>query len=239
MTRGLNKNNIKRVIYSLKESPKTFNELKKTGVPERSLARILKEYLPDWGLVYKDENNYYNWYENVRTYENENDYKLALNHSKRLVLSSLGNKRYDKTDPFLMLDTLAFLDKDPLLNNDDVNFLRHLETGYIDAYKFLMEYRKLLDEMGFRDLEEYGLPLFGKFNHDFESPDELIQVAASIRVGYSMMSNYYSDYDQNKIKRLLFLRDLLVGRIYSIVNGVKHNIPLRGHCSYCPNIKIR
>jgi len=93
--------------------------------------------------------------------------------------------------------------------------------------------------MGFRDHEEHELPLFGEFNHDFDYPDELVQIAASIRVGYSMMSNYYSGYDQNKIKRLFFLRDLLVEKIYSIVNSVKHNITLKGNCTYCPQIKIR
>jgi len=139
-----------------------------------------------------------------------------------------------------MLDTLAFLDKDPLPNNDDFNFLRHLETGYIEEYKRLMEYRELLDEMGFRENEKHWLPVFlGNFNHGFDSPDELVQIVASIRAGNSMMSNNYSDYDQNKIKRLFFLRDLLVGRIYSIVNSVKHNIPLKGHCTYCPKIKIK
>ena len=54
MGRGLNTKQIKNVIDFLKVKPATWTELKTLEIPDNSLARILKEYLRYWGLVYYD-----------------------------------------------------------------------------------------------------------------------------------------------------------------------------------------
>jgi len=240
--RGLDARNIKKVIDALMQSPKSYSQLLLLGIPERSLSRILKEYLSPWGLALKGEKGKWHWFEFIRKFENKNDYELALNHSKRLVLSSpTDNLRYDAMEPFLAIDTLLYLEKlEGIKNIDDVSFLRHLKTGYSDTYQLIIDCRELLDEFNYfrkRDINYGGLPL-SHLRHDFDTLDEQIQFLASYGEDFIMIPPYYSNYDKDKIERFFGLRARLLGEIYSIVNGVKHNIPLKGLCDYCPKIKI-
>ncbi len=238
LRRGLNRESIKKVIDAIKESPKNWTELKEENIPDKSLQRILKEYLSYWGLITQDEYGRWCWYEDIRTFDTRHEYELALYHSRRIVLSSEGNIRYDEIDPFLTLDTLAILDKKLLSNDDDKKFLDHLKTGYPETYETLMAYREKLNQVGFFTKEEVSKPYLGSLDYDFESPAERVQIAASFRTGLTEISEWYSNYDQEKIAELFNMRDLLVGRIYSIINSVSHNIPLKGHCDYCPRIRI-
>jgi len=92
--------------------------------------------------------------------------------------------------------------------------------------------------MGFSTREQVGKPYLGPLDYDFESPAEKVQIMASFRAGLTEIPEWYSDYNQVQITEIFNLRDLLVGRIYSLINSVRHSIPLRGHCGYCPKINI-
>lgn len=48
----------------------------------------------------------------------------------------------------------------------------------------------------------------------------------------------YSPKERKQVKEFQDLRDLLVGKISSIVNDVRHFIPLQGFCDCCPHRRI-
>jgi len=48
----------------------------------------------------------------------------------------------------------------------------------------------------------------------------------------------YSPQERKRAKELLDLRDLLVGKIYAIINEVRNGSPLRGNCDSCPDRRI-
>lgn len=75
---------MKPVIQALREGKKTWTELLKLGVPEKTLHRILTDYLMYWNLVRKD-GRYWVWYENVKVFDSKHDYDLALEHSRKLL----------------------------------------------------------------------------------------------------------------------------------------------------------
>jgi hypothetical protein len=54
------------------EGKKTWTDLEKLGVPEKTLGRILKDYLEEWGLVRK-EGEYWVWYDQTRIFQSKAD----------------------------------------------------------------------------------------------------------------------------------------------------------------------
>jgi hypothetical protein len=87
--------------------------------------------------------------------------------------------------------------------------------------------------------------------YDGETSEELVAHAALLKdkISSKDQRSYFS-YDaeyplgheivikSKELKEIYNLRDMLIGRIYSIVNDVRNGIPLMGYCDHCPTRKI-
>jgi len=135
--RPLGKVAIRKVIESLREGPKSWGELKKLGIKERALSRILTEYLGYWGLVEKTEEGDWIWYEYKRTYDSEREYELAFEHSGKLI------EGLDLIPVAVDLGDFFRKSQYGLKGKRKANlaeaFRLHLKTGYPEAYERMIE----------------------------------------------------------------------------------------------------
>jgi len=251
---------MKTVIQALKEGNKTYTELLKLGVPEKTLDRILKDYLEYFGLAWKD-GVYWVWYENKKVFQSKHDYDIALKHSRYLTLSTSDKQRLDQSNPYLALDLLVYHDKENR-DVDDQCLFQHIKTGYYEVYSLLQKYRKIMDARGYSEHPHFP-KLHSHFEFTHRSPWEMVAEVALLQdeekrerhvegeiAGDEYM--YSSDLkerglpekplcspeERKRAKELLDLRDLLVGKIYAIVNEVRNGIPLQGYCDSCPDRRV-
>lgn len=86
MARELSAENIKKVIDVVRKKRLPSPELEKeTGISERTLRRILRDYLSYWKLVAQDKDGNWAWYETTRAYATKIDLEIALEHSLKLI----------------------------------------------------------------------------------------------------------------------------------------------------------
>ena len=129
MGRGINKKNVKTVMDALKDGRKTWTELKSLGIPERSLSRILTNYLEYWGLAFKD-GQYWAWHVEKMDVESPVMEEFALEHSKLMI------KRFnDNMNRYAILELLVFHhDKD----SHEECLYSHLKTGYLECIEAVL-----------------------------------------------------------------------------------------------------
>ncbi len=228
----------------------------------RTVQNYLKELVELGDVDYNKEYNRYEKADAKKTYRSIQDYNLALEHSRNLLLSSKGKMRLDQTDPFLSLDQLVFSDTMNPRDVDDECLLQHLRTGYWETYSLVLKYRESMEKSGWSSSD--SLPkLLGTLEVEGVTPMEMVSRAISLRdkqvreddaegqvatieAMYSLQLKekgrepkpLYSAQQRRELKELYDLRDLLVGRIYSLVNDVRNGIPLEGYCEFCPDRKI-
>jgi len=254
------------IMDKLRERPMPFAEIEQlvcksqtNRIGNRSVQNYLAE-LVALGLVdYNSGTRLYGWTENRVEFRSKHDYDIALKHSKNLVLTSSERQGLDHTNPCLALDLLVF---EPDRDIDYQCLVQHLQTGYFQGiYKLMERYHQLMDETGLSEIP--GFPkLFSTgtswdenshmagvveniSNRDFEEilaneiPTRgnmlLIDVNSAV-IGSS--SPNIKQVHKVKYKEIVDLRDLLVGRIYSVVNDVIQGAPLQGFCDHCPHRKI-
>lgn len=193
-------------------------------------------------------------------FESKHDYQIALSHSKNLLFSSEreNTQRFDQTNPYLAVDCLVYeSEKDA----DDFATLQHLKTGYSEIYEALQQYRKLMDETGLS--KRTCLPKLGdgmNFDGDNEHFLEFVHglprlpsresIPATLPMviddefiefesGTLGRDDVIARVSASKVKKILNLRDLLVGKIYGyVMNAVRNGTPLKGCCDFCPNREI-
>jgi hypothetical protein len=153
---------------------------------------------------------------------------------------------------------------DPQLSDDldDQHLIQHIRTGYYDVYLLMQKYHQIMDEMGFSKI-----PHFPKLDSQFEfqgsSAMGVVSKAAmlgDISVREAHVENViakdedmylsdikernleqkslYSSEERKKLRELHDIRDLLVGKLYFLINNVIHGTPLRGSCNSCPDNRI-
>jgi hypothetical protein len=223
----------------LKEGPKPIQELQKlynSYELGRASNRILQydlSGLKTLGLI-EVNGDLYKEMTSKKTYAPQ-EYELAIEHSKRLLISDKENQRLDRYYPQLAVDYLIFptppqvgydfdyYDKiwvDPPKNNDETSLImQHIKTGYFrDLYLSVENYRtsilkyKLLGDT--RPILMQGF--LEKNNFDIYS---------------SKMPK--ADYDE-----LFKLRSQIAIGLFEIIDKVKHGIPLEGTCDFCPSNAI-
>lgn len=209
---------MKLIIEELKKQPTSISDIEKlfgNKVGRRTLQNYLLE-LKALGLVAFDETqSSYQWTESRQVYS-KTDYQLSLEHSKLLVLSSQDNTkddenmRLDSWDPFYAVDLIVFSDITTSANLKDKCLYQHIRTGYPETYGLMEKYRGILDKLGYS--ESPGIPKLESFFRSETIPKEL--------------------------KEAIELRNLLVGKLYFIVEQVKHGIPLKGFCDCCPRLHV-
>jgi len=245
--RDLIKEKIEEIITTLKQEPATWSDLKKlTGLADKTLDRYLK-YIEYWGFATKGDAGW-QWFENVRTFETEYDYELALNHSKKLVDTiansfpgSIDHKELFKNREMLPTETL-----DKLLLCDMVR--EHLKTGYPQVYAETIALEKLTDQgreiterlqehkpkIDKEKLLEYiaNFSTTNKYAIPKAHLGEVEKLVRTIGPGQAaFIKEIEKDYIESLIKNTNELRTLTF--------KVEHGEPLHGLCQLCPKIKIR
>lgn len=243
-----------------------FENLQKTELikDDRIGKRSVQNYIAELRAIgiasYDSSSGIYKFAEHEKqVFESKHDYQIALAHSKKLLFSSEkeNTQRFDHTNPYLAIDLLAY---EPERDADDFAILQHLKTGYPETYEVLCKYRQLMDETGLSKIT--CLPKLGggiDFDDDEEhflefgdglpkpSSNEPIQEKLSATVDETMEfeSGTLGDDDivarvpASRVKEILNLRDLLVGRIFGqIMNTVRNGTPLKGSCEFCSNKKV-
>jgi hypothetical protein len=257
---------MRQIVAKLKERSISLAEIERLvcrSQTDRIGRRSVQNYLAELKALelvnYNSQAGLYEWAENKRVFHSKHDYDIALKHSRNLVLTTRERQGLDHTNPCLALDLLTFK------SDRDIEcqcLAQHLRTGYFqDIYMLMEKYRQLMDETGLS--ETPGLPklfsarsLWVEQNHkvgvednisqeDFEElmvnnfpmkGDMLVIDVNSVVLGSSSPNIKY--VHKVKYKEIVDLRDVLVGKIYSVVNDVIQGIPLQGFCDHCPNRKI-
>lgn len=266
MPRSLDRTKIKDVVDALKKRNLSWSELKEiTNIPDKSLERILKDYLSFWGLIrkVKDEKDRekWAWIENVKVYRTVREFDLDLNHSKKIVPA---------------ID--AILGEDRMLWPTNIRehefkefLLQHLETEYRDIYGLVLNLRGILGEWD-RYLEEIGAKYHMEIDnwvsesaralgHDSISPAHferwrgqwqekfgraiLTEVfGIPIRVSHSMLHILEFLPDEAKDyataiqgKRCQIFEDLN-SELSKLRSRVNMGRPLDGRCGLCPRVRI-
>jgi hypothetical protein len=162
-------------------------------------------------------------------------------------------------NPCLALDLLVFE------SGRDIDYqclVQHFQTGYFqDIYALMMKYRQLMDETGLSEIR--GLPklftgssswieeshkagveenitqenLEKLMDNSFPTKGDMLMIDINSAILGSNSPNIKCVH-KAKYKEIVDLRNLLVGKIYSVVNDATHGIPLQGFCDHCPNRKV-
>jgi hypothetical protein len=254
---------IKPVISILREGKKTWSDLEKISIklseseekliPQKTLNRILKDYLEFWGLVRK-EDSYWVWYENARVFRSSQEYDIAIEHSRKL-LPALQN----------MLEIKA---KDRHIFYSAAK--EHLRS-YPEIFQRLEVFEKEFNERVRELLEKYGkyimmpdkfmmwdpVKVKGKgFLGKFFSQTEFIKrdIPYMIRLPQNEVKDFEEFEKTEEYRELDELRDFLDDtkrfnerfKIYGELTGdiaglclkIEMGQPLEGTCSLCPKIKL-
>lgn len=251
MVRSLNTVQIKKVIDALREEgPKGYVDLKnKLHIAEKSLTRILVDYLSYWGLVQKDEKTgLWQWYEEVKTYKTKHDYELALTHSKELV---------EGLNLLFMPDVESSWKENPqgLIERElsalAVAAREHLRTGYPEVYSeteklqgLMNERSKLAKEIGkitgnknpdvlLTSIGDYLL--YGKYTRRWAMPERR----------FRHLEKLTKKLPNEKIEAISELKSAitethlnLCSDIQRIEILIKMGEPLSGSCALCPKVRI-
>jgi len=246
MPRGLNATQIKKVIDFVKEKPMNFGEFINLGIPRKSLDRILSDYLEYWGLVRKDENNCWRWFEHYRIFSNRDEYLIALEHSKKLI-PELRNSMFVEFDVKKGFGER----KERRKCIED-----HLRTGYSDLYDNYIKFRKIQYDIEDCKSDDFKISKFmnslevndmlffnqklkenksdNKFHFSKESKEgklllELIKIVPEKRlIEWFKLTNKMDE-----------LYSKVVGEIHLIMRKIEHGEPIKGICQLCPKVKIK
>lgn len=257
---------IRLILDELKGKPMTLTEIEQLvykGRTTKACRRTVQNYLAELralGLIVHDlKAGIYQLPESKKVFQSKHDYEIALKHSKRLVLSTRDSQRLDQMSPNAALDLLVFVCERDI---DDLCFVQHLRTGYFrEVYALMERYRQLMDETGLSKIP--SIPKFSlsgstwaEQSHmagveeniserDFERQilfEDAKTAGSTIRFQVnpfpSADTREYVYVTKTKMQKIIDLRDLLIGRIYSTVNDVVNGIPLQGYCKHCPDRKI-
>ena len=247
MARGIDEQGIKKIIDAVKEKPLSWTDLKAiTKLPDSTLNRYLV-YLETWKLIKKDTAGYWNWYERVRTYETEHDYKTALEHSKKLTKTLEGFFGVSMIHPEWFQKQVVLSSKacDALYLSDMLR--EHLRTGYPLLFAKVMDFKTLIElrnKIGkeltfegtkmerekvvkyvanFQRLKTYVIPK--KYRSEVE---KIVAGVEPERLSFIEQTD--SNYDESLIQISSELRQLMF--------KVEHGEPLQGVCDLCPRSKV-
>lgn len=109
------------------------------SVPHDTLYTLLR-MLKEAGAIYKDEDGkyYYSCRKGIREFS-ERNYKIALNHSKQILLEA------EDAPSESLRGKLEYISYERLIDNE--YFLQHLSTGYPEIYKLYQEWKKSKEDL--------------------------------------------------------------------------------------------
>jgi len=237
---------MKKVIDSLREGNKTWSDLKKLGIPDKTLQRILKKNLEYFGLANKEE-GYWVWSEHSMVFDSTEEYKMAVEHSKRLIPSLRGLYKLDVKS----LNELHDCAKEHLRNYPEIfEKFEKFEKVFNKRIRYLLEKHgsKIRGPNFLTILDPIKVKRKGTFRFFSQTKYKRRDVPFSIRMEHPDM-NYEEFKKTEEFKEVMELRDFLeangnftkrfddykdlAGKIESLCLKIEWNNPLKGVCSLC------
>jgi predicted transcriptional regulator len=202
----------------LREKPLTSKEITQLifkNSANRTNLRTIQNYLAELiGLelvCYDSASGLYSSNERKIALLSKHDYDIALKHSERLVLTNREKQRLDCMMPFSALQMLVFWDEEETKHDPDYGrFHEHLKTGYPELFLQMENYKQEVKRLGLSSRYDVPVLRLPSTHHELDNIE---------------------DREKKKLERM---RSLLVGEIYSLVDRVKHGVPLEGSCDACP-----
>jgi len=226
MGRMLERDKIKMVLDALRIRPMRWKELVSLGIPEKSLERVLKDYLRYWGLVEKNDEEYWVLREHTITFKNREEYELVLKHSRTLALG-LENILSEWGD-------LWFFDKD---GSETAKELWIKDVGHQRLRKWIETTNK---ESFMESAIDKGtfLHFIWVYNYVYREGKLLRSLAEDhLRTGYPDFYEKLLKYRKiRKKKQQHYI--MLSNEIRVLELGIKMGVPLKGFCKMCPKIKF-
>jgi len=257
MVRELDKEKIKAVLEIIRKKPRTWSEIKEEyknknknlEIPDKSLARILNDYLGYWGLVRKGNDGRW-WYVAHEVAVEDKNYYIVMWHSL-LVLPGLVeiSREYGG---FLAIDEreeeykklllrieqfVPFCDQfhtpyfhTPYSKKTVTEFAKeHLKTGYPEAYEAVSEalrnFKKQGENTEKRVTEE-------ELKNFIERQPREIPIKSLESINLDNVEKYLKE----DIERLNKIRQNANNKLFEIVSDVINGKPLKGECSGCPRV---
>jgi len=197
----------KPVIEALREGKKTWTELRKLDVPEKTLSRILKECLEYWGLVVK-EGEYWTWYEHSRIFNSRQELDLFADHSKKLLPKLYNMLKAPAEDIFIDIrpPRAEQMAKDVGKQTME-QFVRetknkeyieqHLRTGYPRIFAQLQRLRELRDKL--QEVQQNKAnELLQKLQGKVRTPDQFMLMDWKKKEPRSWLRKLFPEYDLMK-----------------------------------------
>jgi hypothetical protein len=216
---------IKPVIDALRKGAKTWSELKelKPEISDSTLEKVLKEHLQYWELAKEIDGQWY-WYEYSRVFSSEQEYKIAVEHS-RVLLSVFDD-----------IVSISFDSQIPLFRA----VVEHLETGYPQIYEKLVKFLNLMNEKNEELLRKYSQEIknlqMGYVDYEYH-PFQLLQFLfcwkpkpENLEMKNEMLS---------VLKPLFEVYRSLSGELSLLKLKIENGTPLEGRCFLCPKVKVQ
>lgn len=229
----------------LKQKRATWSEIvTQTGIAERSVTRILDNYLAYWGLASKDAQGNWAWHDTIRTTTSQIEFDLAVDHSKWLTngldlyISSLSNPELKPNQPKGLLANEYSLLLACIEN--------HLQSGYPQLYANIETLRLILaesvefmeskypqcqiDKSAFKLTENLDNYKYAK-NAVPKQYQKLVEEIAPRLTPEDFAK--IREFEKQKIQLIQEISNAI--QVLSI--RVENNQPLEGKCNVCPNIQ--
>ena len=252
MTRYLDKDRIRMVINAVREKPMSWTELIRLGIPEKSLNRVLVEYLSYWGLVEKDSSTgLWTWFQHASAFRGIHDYNVALDHSKELL------KGFHFI--FMALGWPGFLrEKPPGIKGEEIFLLKkaaedHLRTGYPDVFQDSQEAMQEKENARAVLAKEIWGPLHSLKNLNWKDPrlvmlDDIYDYLPVVHLIPKNKKDVRKIIEKIPGEKLNTFREIgdrvteihlkSCSEIQEIIMRIDNGEPLKGSCSLCPRISI-
>jgi hypothetical protein len=144
----------------------------------------------------------------------KDDFKLQLNHSKRILLTRSDHQGLDHWDPGNLMENLVRHQDDWL---EISCLMKHFETGYHDSlWVHLTEFKRLM--------EKYDYPIV-PYPQEFHGID----------YGWeSSLTEPFRKIPREDQEKLLESKKQFLMVLDSVIFDVQQGSPLRGSCDHCP-----
>ena len=217
---------MKLVVEALRKGKQSWSELKKlgSGIPEKSLERVLKDYLEPCGLV-RNEGDGWTWFENARVFTSKEEYDLAIHHSKELLPVFSGRLQCSSAYQNLTAAYSALYSA----------AVEHLKS-YPDTYRKWKEYDETQSKMRSKVLENRKV-LPNSFDPDQITPLNAANVCRNWAPTHKSETKL-KDEIEKEAKSFEESYKKLAGDISFLTLKVEHGQPLEGTCGLCPKVKI-
>lgn len=220
----------KKILEVLRvEGPCRYGKLReKTNIPKGTIDRRLW-FLKDLRLIV-NENRKWMLGAHAKTYENLEEYRIHLRHSRELANGLIAVFHFVPQIPPLS-DVLTQEQREKLGLDIMPELwpyaLQHLKTGYPDIFKIFERFKVVMDEIATIIMNETNAIL------DEVETESIMGRPVERRLRNAEMEKL-SKLEEEKFEIMNELED----RITELILRIIHGEPLSGVCSLCPKVNV-